>query len=291
MKSSTLHVILHGGLGDVLLTTPTFKAIKEENPGRKIFLYCFTKYHRSILKNNPYVDKVASTSFWRNPIPYICYRLKWIEFFSGFYGGLLPTLFHKKNVKDIIAEMYGVTLKDDKVQIFLSDKEDRIAQKTIAVYKNPVIMHITSRTTSNQEWDIENWERLVASMPDHTFLQVGIADEKRVRNAVNLLGKTSIRETFGLIKYARSFVGVNSIYSHASNAFGIPGVVLWGPAQPLIWGHSNNVNIYKPFQCSPCLDIILSDPCPYGRPCMNAITVEEVRDMLLKQICRGRIGE
>ncbi|WP_169191452.1 MULTISPECIES: glycosyltransferase family 9 protein [Chitinophaga] len=195
-----------------------------------------------------------------------------------------PTLFCNKNVKEIIADLYNVTLTDKKVQIYLSDEEDRNAQKRIAAYKNPIVMHITSRTTSNQEWQIHNWNELVASMPEYTFLQVGLEDEKPVKNAVDLRGKTSIRETFGLIKYARSFAGVNSIYSHATNAFDTPGVVVWGPAQPTIWGHENNINIYKAVRCSPCLDLILGHPCPYDKRCMSNISVDEVRTALLRQL-------
>src|SRR3954467_13716068 len=110
MDNKPLRVILFGGLGDVLITTPSFRAIKEKSPGRKIILYCFTKQQQSVFRNNPYVDRVTSTSFWRNPIPFIRYKLKLTPFFDDFYAYVLPTLCYDKNAKDIIAEMYGIEL-------------------------------------------------------------------------------------------------------------------------------------------------------------------------------------
>lgn len=284
MNNKTLRVIMFGGLGDVLLTSPVFKAIKEKDPKKKIIVFCVNKKMQLILKNNPYINRITSVSFWENPISFIRYYRNKKSFFNTFYGAMQPTLFCNKNVKEIIADLYNVTLADKKVQIYLSDEENRNAQESIAAYRNPIVLHITSRTTSNQEWPVHNWNELVASMPEYTFLQVGLKDEKPIENAVDLRGKTSIRETFGLIKYARSFAGVNSIYSHATNAFDIPGVVVWGPAQPVIWGHENNINIYKAVRCSPCLDLILGHPCPYDKFCMTGISVDEVRTALLNQL-------
>jgi ADP-heptose:LPS heptosyltransferase len=284
MRSKPLRIILFGGLGDVLITTPVFRAIKEKDPGKNIILYCFNKRQQSVFRNNPYVDKVSSTSLWRNPLPFIRYYLKMTPFFDDFYGNIIPTVIYNKNAKDIIAEMYGVELLDSRVQVFLSVKEKTEARKFMSQYRNPILLHITSRTSKNQEWPVENWEELVASMPEYDFLQIGLMDEEAVKGSIDLRGKHSFRETLGIIKYAQSFAGVNSSYAHATNAFDIPGVVLFGPAQPEIWGHPNNINLYKPLRCSPCLDLMHASPCPYDKPCMRSITVDEVRRALLTQL-------
>lgn len=285
MAAKKIRIILHGALGDALLATPALKSIKENAPQQKIILYCQNKRQRMIFKNNPYITRATTISFWRNPISSIRFYLKLTSFFNSFYGDLLPTLFYTKNVKDLIADMYGVKLNDNRVQIFLSDKEDHAAQKRITSFEKPVIiLHITSRTTKNQEWETANWEELITSMPEYTFIQIGLRDEKRIENAIDFRSKISIRESFGLIKHAKSFVGVNSFYAHASNAFDIPGVVIWGPASPLTWGHDNNINIYKPLRCSPCLDILLGDPCPYDKRCMKNISLDDIRNALYKQL-------
>jgi ADP-heptose:LPS heptosyltransferase len=288
MKIKPLRVIMFGGLGDVLINTPTFKAIKEETPDRRIIIYCFNKRQQSVFWNNPYVDRVTNTKFWRNPVSFIKYRLKKAPFFDDFYGSMSPTINFDKNAKDIIAEMYGVGLRDTNVQVFLSKREDAFARTFMTAYRNPVLLHVTSRTSNNQHWPHENWEALVQSMPECDFLQIGVGDEKKVENAIDLRDKHSFRETLAIMKYAHSFVGVNSSYAHATNAFDIPGVVIFGPAQPAIWGHPNNINLFKSYRCSPCLDLLHNSPCPYGVPCMQSITVEEVRTALQQQLNRNK---
>jgi ADP-heptose:LPS heptosyltransferase len=282
-------IIIAGGLGDVLLTTPTIKALKEAEPRRKIYLYCMNVRQQGIFENNPHVDRLSNTSFFRNPLAFTKYALKWADFHTDFYAGLLPTAFSGKNAKDLIAGLHQLELKDDQVQIFLSEKEEQMARSVMGRYKDPIVMHITSKTSKNQEWELENWENLVKSMPDYTFLQLGISSEKKVSNAVDLRDQFSFRDTLALIKYAKSFVGVNSSFSHATNAFNIPGVVLFGPAQPAVWGHANNINLYKPVRCSPCLDLLFSSACPYEKKCMNNISVEEVRAALLRQVSQQSV--
>lgn len=284
MARKVFRIILFGGLGDALLSTPAFRALKKEYPDCRIVLFCFSNRQQTIFKNNPHIDRVTRISYLRNPVSFIRYYMKWGKFHDDFYAGLMPTLFCNKNSKELIADLLGVPLKDDKIEVFLSPEEEEKARNVMAQYKNPIAMHITSLTSKNQEWDLESWEALVEQMPEYTFIQLGTESEARVKNAVDLRGKVSFRDTLALIKYSRSFVGVNSSFSHATNAFDIPGVVLFGPSQPAIWGHDNNINIYKPLRCSPCLDLIFRAPCPYGKPCMKSITVEEVKTALLQQL-------
>lgn len=88
-----------------------------------------------------------------------------------------------------------------------------------------------------------------------------------------------------MLKHAKSFVGVASVFSHATNAFDIPGVVMMGPSPPWIWGHENNINLFdKSLSCTPCLDDLAKTPCPYQSECMSNITVSMVSEALRKQL-------
>ncbi len=91
-----------------------------------------------------------------------------------------------------------------------------------------------------------------------------------------------------LVKYATAFVGIDSSVAHMTNAFDLPGVVVWGDTDPRHWGHSNNINLYKLLPCSPCYYMLGGIPCPYDHRCMTEITVDEVKAALLKQLERGR---
>jgi ADP-heptose:LPS heptosyltransferase len=277
-------VITWGGLGDVMLSTPTFAALKRRNPGCRIIVYCLSKNHAYILKNNPDIDHVRSISAIRNPLSYLLYRFKLAHFYRGNYGHTHPSLFYKKSATEIVAEIFEVELKSRRIRIFFTEKERLEARERMAGYTNPIILHISSRTSGNQEWPLSNWGDVVKSMPGYTFIQLGVISEAKVEGVVDLRGKTSIRQAMALIEHCISFVGVNSSLSHVTNVFGIPGVVLFGPSNPEIWGHDNNINIYKEWRCAPCIDLLLSSKCPYARPCMAAITVEDVKNALAYQV-------
>jgi ADP-heptose:LPS heptosyltransferase len=281
-RRKVMRIISWGGIGDVLLSTPSFMELKQRDKHRRIIVYCRSKPDVEVYRNNPYIDRVRRTAF--NPVFHLLNNLRLVKFHTYNYAALNPSLSYKRNATEIIAEMLGVELSCKKIQVYLTPDEESRAAALLMNYHNPIILHITSRTSANQHWPTERWEQLVREMPDHTFIQLGVTKEPGIAGTIDLRGKTTIREALALLKQARSFVGVVSSFSHATGAFDTPGVVLFGASTPVVWGHANNINIYKSLRCAPCIDVLLGSPCPYGRPCMTMITVEEVKAALLRQL-------
>jgi ADP-heptose:LPS heptosyltransferase len=93
------------------------------------------------------------------------------------------------------------------------------------------------------------------------------------KSAVSLAGRTGLGELAGVIQQAALFVGIDSGPTHIAAALGIPVIALYGPTDPSITGPQGNMTrvIRKDFPCSPC-----REPTCQGRPCMEAITPEEV---------------
>ncbi|MFM7854789.1 MAG: glycosyltransferase family 9 protein, partial [Flammeovirgaceae bacterium] len=131
--------------------------------------------------------------------------------------------------------MLSVSLDNKKLEVFLSAEENEAARKKLSAYPNPIIIHVTSITTKNQEWPFSNWEQLIAAMPGYTFIQIGLGNEQLISGAVDFRGKTTFREAMALINNALSFAGVVSSFSHATNALDVPGVVLFGASTPEVW--------------------------------------------------------
>jgi ADP-heptose:LPS heptosyltransferase len=287
MKKNAFRIVPWGGLGDILLTTPAMKAIKEATPDRKLEVFCRTKRHMEIYKNNPYIDRLKPATFSANPIRYILYMLKAIKIHEAVYSVLSPSLVYKKNATEIIAEMLNVELIDKNVQVFLTKGEEDNAKQLLSSYQNPVCIHITSNCSKNQNWPLEYWEELVSQLPEYTFVQLGLENEDVVKGAIDLRGKMSFRESLAVLKQSKSFVGVVSSLSHATNAFNVPGVILFGASLPEVWGHANNINLYKHFRCAPCIDVLGGSTCPYGKPCMTEITVSEVKAALIRQMSKS----
>ncbi len=281
-----------GGVGDMLVCTPTFKAMKASFPKCRIVVYSW-EGHREVLRNNPWIDEFRSTrslvaraqfalSTYLRPWTGACHRR------LAFQERMCPGWLSDKNVKDVVAEMLGVALEDKHVQIVLTPEEERRARATMAAFNKPVVlMHVYSKCSPNHHWTPTAWQELIASFPECAFLQVGAQREPLLEGALDWRGKTSLRELFGLVKYATSFVGVDSSVAHMTNAFDLPGVVLWGDSNPSHWGHDNNVNIYKRYVCSPCFYLLGGAPCPYENRCMKTISVTEVQQALAQQLERG----
>jgi ADP-heptose:LPS heptosyltransferase len=197
------------------------------------------------------------------------------------YSQCMPTI-SRLHATEIIGQMLNVPIDDRLLDIFLTQAEEARARETMRAFHNPVVIQVTSRCSENKNWLPERWEALVSRNPQYPFVQLGVAEEPAISGAIDLRGKTSIRESLALLKYASAFVGVESFLAHAANALGTPGVVLFGPTPADVWGHRNSTIVTKGLRCAPCSDLLRGTPCPYGRPCMTTIPVEEV-ELALRQ--------
>ena len=290
-NKKSLHVAAFGGIGDCLMATPAFRAIKAGDPKRKLIVYYENDDIRDIFLENPYIDSLRKAFFYSSPIEWTLFHLNLLKVHSINYPEYGPGLFYHQHACNLIADMLGVQLKDDdnSLDFFLTEREEQEAKQLLGAYTNPVTFHVTSKASANQHWPRENWEELIERMPDYTFIQLGGPNEIKIRGAVDLLGKTSLRMAVCLLKFAHSFVGVCSSFAHATNAVNTNGVILFGPSSPSVWGYSNNINLYEGIRCAPCIALLGSQRCPYDRECMKYISVEKVQSALLSQIKR-RVG-
>jgi ADP-heptose:LPS heptosyltransferase len=287
MAGRVCRIVTWGGLGDALLITPAIRAIKKLYPDCRIYVYCVSKDHKEVLMNNKHIDRLLALGTPARVILHLLAQLRLVAIKHVDYGRLAPSALYRRNATEIIGEMLGIEIDDPRPECFLTDKEEKEAERVVAVYDNPVVMHVTASSSPNKNWPAENWGNLVLNNPQYTFLQVGSADDEPIQCAINLCGKISIRQTFAIIKKAKAFVGVDSIFAHAAAALRRPAVVLFGASTPLVWGHAGSINLYNPPRCSPCIEILDRDPCPYGRTCMTNIAVSDVELALSSLIAQA----
>jgi ADP-heptose:LPS heptosyltransferase len=284
-------LIAWGGLGDSLICTPAYRALRETYPDHKIIVYYPGKGHRDVLLHNPHIDSLRAlkkSAMWRYPLHFFAYVFNRRELMKAHFmhfQHIPPSSVYNKNVVDLAAEILGVPLERRNVQLFFTEEEDTWARNALAGRQNIVIMHVHSRTSPNHNWRMENWVELVRQLPEYTFVQLGNAQESSsIEGALDWRGKTTLRQALCLIKHADSFVGVEASLAHATSAFDVPGVVLFGDTSPAHWGHENNINIYKEVSCAPCFFRLGGLPCPYNHECMELIMVEEVKEALVRQM-------
>jgi len=101
-----------------------------------------------------------------------------------------------------------------------------------------------------------------------------IAKDAGSRRVLDLTGKTSLRESMGLVSLADVFLSNDSGLAHVAAAFKTPQVTVFGPTDKTATAPYSPIAevLYKPMPCSPCFH----RHCPIGHDCMEAIEVAEV---------------
>jgi len=140
-----------------------------------------------------------------------------------------------------------------------------------------------------KDWGEDRWEEwakvLTRDYPRLGLVLIGVSDEhertERVARhwcgpTLNLCGKLTPRESAGVLRYARCFVGHDSGPMHLAAATGLPCVAIFSAQdKPGIWfpyGKQHQI-IYHQTDCFGCM----LEVCEiYKKKCIRSITVDEV---------------
>ncbi len=271
-ENKVIYLKTWGGLGDCLLHTLAIRSIKNKFPDKILKVFCVNDLHYQILVNNPYIDEFVDSS---------TYNKNKVSFLEANYSELLPFLLFKQKASEIICFILLQNKNDDKLDIFLTMEEVGVASEELSKYKTPVTINPCSACSKNQEWDLSKWRQLIFSCNDIDFIQIGKKDEPLIEGCKDYRGLT-IRECIAILGSSKALIGMDSFWNHVAHALGVKSIVLFGDSSPMIWGHANNINLYKDYDCSICIDILFGRDCPYGNKCMDDITVNDVQEPLNK---------
>lgn len=86
------------------------------------------------------------------------------------------------------------------------------------------------------------WKELIALI-EEPIVQVGVIGEKQLVNDFRM--NLPLNELRKLIRECRTWISCDSFFQHLAWDEGKPGIVLWGPSDPLIFGHPENINLLK----------------------------------------------
>ena len=86
------------------------------------------------------------------------------------------------------------------------------------------------------------WKELI-KLIDEPIIQVGIdGEEQLVPEFCKNLPIARLKE---LIAECRTWIGCDSFFQHLAWDCKKPGIVLWSVSDPLIYGHTENINLLK----------------------------------------------
>ncbi len=190
----------------------------------------------------------------------------------------------------------GVEISDDYLECWTTAGEDAAAESLLADAgmagaKKLAAIHPFAANPL-RGWPLEDFAALAVRLREQGIATLvlgapgdrGMFDEARPlfgQDAIDLVGKCSIRLTMALLRRCALFIGNDSGLMHIAAAAGTPLVALFGPQSPVKfgpWSERASV-IYKKFACSPCRQKFFTEcePSARRRPaCIEAIAVDEV---------------
>jgi len=261
-----------GGNGDDLMCTTVFRELKKRGAGR----IAMSTPHAGIFQNNPDVDQVL----W-HPRP--CLN-RWLQ--TGLpllrlgYAAYNPLTDGDEPLEEHVliklCRLAGIAGQVElRPYLFLTSAEIAAGR----VGKNQVVMQSSGMSApypmGNKEWYPPRFQEVCSNLcSDNTVVQIGSANDPKLEGAMDLRGKTTIRESAAIMANSEVFIGLEGFLMHLARAVDCRAVILYGGRiKPSQIGYVANKNLYSPVECSPCW---LRNPCDHNRKCMDMITVEQV---------------
>jgi len=87
------------------------------------------------------------------------------------------------------------------------------------------------------------WKEVIAGLSNEHIIQVGVAGEEQL--VTDFRRNLSLQQLKELVLQCRTWVSVDSFFQHFCWDIGKPGVVIFGPSDPKIFGHPENINLLK----------------------------------------------
>ncbi|MCF6248657.1 MAG: glycosyltransferase family 9 protein [Desulfobacula sp.] len=149
--------------------------------------------------------------------------------------------------------------------------------------KKYLVMSPSAGKPANR-WQAEKYGRLAGRLNLPTVIIASAAESDIAQevvnhsngNAINLAGRTGLKELIAVIEKASCFVCNDTGPMHIAAALDIPVFAVFGPANPIRTGPYGTIHtvIQKNYDCSPCY---AQQPCSkYDFRCMNELGVDDV---------------
>jgi len=216
----------------------------------------------------------------------------------------MPTFELKHKVEDNldVVRTIGVDTADKRLELYATEGAqkyiDNLLKKEGITKKDLIVVIHAAPQHKTHEWVIERFANIAdelikqykakvifsGSRKDWEYNQEIINSMKM--EAINLAGKTDIKQFFATVKRADLVISVDTSAMHVAAAFNRPVIALFGAGNPRIWAPycKNSVVIFKEKEaCTSCM----KHTCNKNVLCMKSITGGDVMDaveMMFKKL-------
>ena len=304
-------VMHNASIGDTLLATPVYRALKQSYPQAKI-IAVVSYAGEEILQGNPYIDELIPyqkgdsifhiiKAIWRSDVALILdyhYRHALYAFLAlipkrvGRGEDFINIKVKDKSNKEYeplkylrIAKYIGADSKNTKLtKIEVNDLDKRNVKKLLTKYglmEKRFIVIVPFSLSTIKDWESSKYREIIKKIQDDGYKVVmlgGKNERQRIENefpnVINFAGVTSLRESAAIIEKAKAQLCGCTAMLHVCATTQTPSIAIYGPTAPEQWAPRDNCEVIShKFSCSPCYH--LSRKCTENR-CIMEISVEEV---------------
>lgn len=271
-----------GGIGDDLMCTTVFRELKKRSPAR----ISITTQYPGLFQNNADVTYIISQArpridYWmRAGLPFV--RLGYSAYNPQTDGDEPLT----EHVQIKLCRLAGIKGPVELRPYFYLTREEFIAGK---IATDQVVMQSSAlgapHPMRNKEWYPQRFQEVCSELRrDLQVVQIGSANDPKMEGAIDLRGKTSLRQSAAILANSLAFIGLEGFVMHLARAVECRSVIIYGGRiKPSQIGYVANKNLYTQVRCAPCW---LRNPCEFDRKCMDMITVPQVIAATAEQISK-----
>lgn len=270
-----------GGIGDDLLCTAIFRELRQRNQRN----FWVMSRHPEVFRYNDDIEVVVPH--------YVKYgdlmkRLN-VKVVTPWYTNYNPAYdrddpYPEQHIISIMCQKAGIlgpiTLKPYFVLQESEREQGQVARRQIAIQSSGLAAR---HAMANKNWFAEGYQSVVSSLKfKYDFVQIGSPTDPPIEGALDLRGKTTIRQTAAILSRSLAFVGQVGFLMHLARAVDCRSVILYGGREkPFQSGYTCNENLYSEVGCSPCWRL---NSCPYDRECMRRISAADVMSAVEIQV-------
>lgn len=278
-----LIIAITGGLGDNLLITPFIRFFRKTGRYKQIDCAVPEKAVQ-LFDLNPHLDCVipckGMVSFlWAIPedashvfAPYVEVQAPTEYRFpvNLAFRHLLSVNQGSGTAVRQIADWHGIPIQDESLEVHFSAEDLRWARNYLDDRSSvPVVLLNISSPLPEKHYPFELWEKVVDFIREKCRVIQLLNSGPALARVDDILHIPSIRRSAALFQLSSCVLTIDSFPGHLAKAVGTPAVVVFGPTNPTVFGHTGNVNL-RDSQCPPCADTLRLRQCR-NRDCLQAL--------------------
>ena len=179
-------------------------------------------------------------------------------------------------------------LKIHKNEIFFSEKELKYFKKKFTFFdKEYAIINPTGKNsyTFVKSWGEKKYQKLVDILK-FNWVQIGYKEDFPLKGAINLNGKTALRELFFLVCFAKFVISDEGLLNHLASCFDVKSFVLMSgftPVEHISYKNTFAISKSPQINCAPCY--LVKEECYRDiKYCTEDISVENVKQNIIHNL-------